>query len=294
MKLLDILNEKIEIPKECKIELSSLKKYIFEDWQTFNQKLVPSFKTLRNRIIKEKYSNVTAKNNLMNVVEFAIKKYVAENTDRKYSWNHVFPKNERYELVRQLVEFFETYNLNDKLELLTEESDAQREASISFDSIELEVVNNKPIMAFNFKYDNSTTNFIINMLGRNKTLKLSDFDLQTLNGLVTFRLEDVTSGNRLSYLKFHSSNSSVSRTDLKHLNTIHNRRVILEIIEVPVSEPEIQNQPTEPNSDEVETEPITPEPIPTQAPEIKRPQDVVSDKELKEIVNNSIKKVLGE
>ena len=84
MKLLDILNERVEIPKEERINSASLKQYIFEDWQIFNQKLVPSFKYLRSKVVKESYSPRTAKNNLMNVVEFAAKKYTAENTNRKH------------------------------------------------------------------------------------------------------------------------------------------------------------------------------------------------------------------
>lgn len=283
MKLLDILNEKIEIPVEDKINLSILMEYIFKDWQVFNQKLVPSFKTLRSRVIKETYSNSIAKNNLINVVEFAVKKYVAENTDRRYTWNNLFTKNDRINLTKQLVEFFEKHNLNDKFELLTEDNGIQRDAAISFDGVEIEIVNNTPIMTINFKYDDSTTNYVINRLSKNQTLKLSEFDLQTLQGLVTFKLEDASSGQRLSYLKFHASNNNASRTDLKKLISILNRRVSLEV--VGSVEPEQPEQPQEPIVEPVKTEPTT-EPIGV--------EPTISDKELKEIVEQSIKEILGE
>ena len=290
MKLLDILNERIEVPAENKIDLSIVKEYIFKDWQVFNQKLVPSFKTLRNRVVKEYYSSNIAKNNLMNVVEFAVKKYVAENTDRQYTWNHLFTRNDRINLANQLVEFFEKHNLNDKFELLTEDAGIQREAAISFDGVEIEIVNNRPVMTINFKYDDSTTNFVINKLSKNQILKVSDFDLQTLQGLVTFRLEDAASGQRLSYLKFHSSSNNITRTDLKHLISILNRRVLLEVIgssePVEPEQPEQQEQPEQSAQETPIQEPVKVEPSET--------EPIVSDKELKEIVMQSIKEILGE
>ena len=115
MKLIDILNEKRGIPENNKVDISILKEYIFKDWQVYNQKLIPSFKHLRSNVLKESYSNISARNNVSNVVDFAAKKYVSEKTDRKYMWNEVFSKGNRINLTSQLVEFFEKYNLNEDL-----------------------------------------------------------------------------------------------------------------------------------------------------------------------------------
>lgn len=288
MKLLDILNERVEIPKEERINSASLKQYIFEDWQIFNQKLVPSFKYLRSKVVKESYSPRTAKNNLMNVVEFAAKKYTAENTNRKHNWNQLFPLNERYELVSELVQFFETHNLDENYQLLTEQDGQTREASITFSQVELEVANNQAFLVLNFKYDDSTTNFVINALSRNQSLKLSDQDSQLIKGIVTFNLTDSSSGQKLSYLKYNIDSKSILRSDLKHLISINNRRVILEVI---TQETVVEPAPAEQPQPEVEQpQQQAPEQI---AEPINQAAQNVSDKELKEIVNQSIKELLG-
>lgn len=299
MKLIDILNEKREIPTESKIDLSVIKEYIFKDWQTFNQKLVPSFRILRKRCINETYTSNVGKNNLMRVVDFAVKKYVAENTDRKYNWNHVITLNERINLAKQLVEFFEKYNLSDKFELLSEDSGLTRDGSISFDTIEIEIIKNKPFIALNFKYDESTTNYLIGLIPQNKTVKLSDFDTQTIQGMVTFNLKTMGDNDRISYLKFYTFNNNISRTDLKHLIGILNKRVTLNVTELQSEQPPQEEQPDSEEVDNVnvQNEPQAIEKEPTPSGEIEAGDEVnpeITDKELKEIVMQSIKEIIGE
>lgn len=276
MKLIDILKERKEIPQENKVDISILKEFIFKDWQTFNQKVVPSFKTLRNRVIKENYNTRRAKNYISNIVEFAAKKYVAEHTNRKYVWNEVFSKNERLHLVNELTEFFEKYNLTETHELISEQGGITREAKITFSDIEIEIIENHPKIALNFNFDEATTNYITSIISKGQSIKISEKDLQLIASMLKVGIKDATSGNKLSYLKFFVEGRTIQRTDLKHLSggAFLNRAVVLEV--------EGEAQPEQPETQE--NEPVE-EPTQQQAP--------VSDEELKEIVNESIKVVLG-
>lgn len=283
MKLLDILNERKSIPEEFRGDTNILKEYLFKDWQTFNQKVVPSFRLMRNRIVKESYSSRSAKNTIMNIVEFAAKKYVAECTSRKYMWNEVFPKESRYALVNELVEFFERYNLTETYELITEQGGGPREAKITFSEIEVEVVDNQPKLVINFNYDEETTNYITNILGNGQGLKLSDNDFQLIQNMVKIGLTDVSSGQKMSYLKFNVNGTTITRIDLKHLTggAFLNRIVNLEVIAT--EQPE---QPEEPTQE--------PEQAPEEEPVQEPAEPELTDREIKEIVNESIKKFIGE
>lgn len=302
MKLLDILNEKREIPIEEKVDISVLKEFIFKDWQTFNQKMVPTFKLLRNRIVKENYNTRSAKNTVNSIVDFAAKKYVAECTTRQYLWNEIFPKNERLNLVNELIEFFERYNINENNELIVEQGASTREAKITFSEIEVEVVDNHPRLVLNFNFDEATTNYITTALANGQTLKLSDSDFQLIRGLFKIGIEDVSSGQKLSYLKFNVKGSSISRTDLKHLigGAFLNRVVNLEVSgsegeqqEEPQAEPEIPQEEPQKEPTPQATEPVRSIDKSRQklGPRFKK-QPELSDKEIKEIVNESIKKFM--
>jgi len=287
MKLTDILNERKEIPAEDKIGIQTLKEYIFKDWQTFNQKVVPSFKHLRSQVMKENYSNRGAKNNIMSIVEFAAKKYIAEMTVRKYLWNEMFPKNERIELAGQLVEFFERYNLTEDAQLLSEQGDAPREAKITFGEIEVEIEDNQPRVVLNFNFDEETTNYITNVLAKNQGLKLAEGDFHLIQDSIKVSLVDVSSGHRMSYLKFGVKGSSISRVDLKHLTggAFLNRSVTLEIIGNDEGAPEGEEDfGAEP---EVNAEPKQ-SILPT------RPSPKVTNQEIREAVQQSIKHIMGE
>jgi len=275
MKLLDILQEKRSIPAKYKGDIRTLKEYIFRDWQTFNQKVVPSFKLLRGRVVKESYNSTSAKNSLMSLVDFAAKKYTAECTNRKYMWNEIFPRKERYALATQLVEFFEKYNLTPENSLILEQGSQEHEAKVSFSEIEVGVSDDKPKLVLNFNYDEETTNYITNILSKGQTLQLRESDLMIMKNLLKVNLMDVSSGQQMSYLRFEIEESSITRPDIKQLTSgaFLNRPVVLEII----GDASEQFSDTEPELDSTNQ---------VQSPEI-------SDTELREIVKESILKYKG-
>ena len=275
MKLLDILQEKRSIPAKYKGDIRTLKEYIFRDWQTFNQKVVPSFKLLRGRVVKESYNSTSAKNSLMSLVDFAAKKYTAECTNRKYMWNEIFPRKERYALATQLVEFFEKYNLTPENSLILEQGSQEHEAKVSFSEIEIAATEDKPKLVINLNYDEETTNYITNILSKGQTLQLRESDFQSMNNLLKVKLIDVSSGQQMSYLRFQVEESGITRPDVKQLTSgaFLNRPVVLEIIGDAVDQQSDNTQ--EFNSNQ------------------QSPEPPISDSELREIVKESILKYKG-
>lgn len=282
MKLLDILQERRSVPEQYKIDTSVLKEYIFKDWQIFNQKVVPSFKLLRNRIVKESYNARVAKNNIMGIVEFAAKKYIAECTNRKYLWNEMFPKEDRYRIANELLEFFEKYNLDDNLGLLTEQESSTREAKITFEDIEAEVEHESALLILNFNYDEATTNFITNILSTGKGVKLGEVELAKIQALLKCNIKDLSGEQQMSYLKLKVDNTNISRTDLKRLSggAFYNRIVTLDVIQNSNNEEPSQENPE--NAQQPETAPPATQPQAAEPP--------ITNAEIKEIVMESINK----
>ncbi len=301
MKLIDVLNERRQVPVKHKVEIGILKEYIFKDWQIFNEKLVPAFKILRNKALNENYSSIGAKNRLSNVIDFACKKYMAEHTIRKYAWNEIFSKRDRTQLVYEIVNFFERYNLNSEYGILNEQNDASIPAKITFSELELEQIEGSPVrLAINFNYDEETTNHIINVIGNGNGVTISPSDLELIQNLVKVNLENASSGQKMSYLKLYVNGSNISRTDLKRLTSgaFLNREVTLTSapVEAEPTDGDVDDYEGIDNTDNYEETPSEPTQAPVEEPvgQPRRQQPKISDNEIREAVYISIRNFLGE
>ena len=278
MKLTDIINERREIPVEEKVDIDVLKEYMFKDWQIFNEKIVPTYRHLRNKVMRESYSESLSTSNFFNVVNFGAKKYMAECTSRKYFWNEIFSKKDRYKLAEALRSFFEEHNLSEESGIIVEQEGGSKEARITFSEIEVELQGNKPVFVINMNFDAETQNFVTNAIGKGESVHLSQGDMETIKGTIKAELIDATSGKGLSYLKFIVTSSIISREDLKILmsGAFMNRLVTLEVgPDNTATDPEGMDEPIE---------------SPEQDPRMNNKAGF-DDNEINEIINESIKKL---
>ena len=126
------------------------------------------------------------------------------------------------------------------------------------------------------------------MLGKGQSVKLQENDFVMLQNLLKVSLTDASSGQKMGYLKFIVNSSMITRTDLKQLSggAFLNKPVTLEVF---TSEQPETEQPEEPTEEPTPKE--EPQAKPTEVPEV---EPELTDKEIKEIVNESIKKFFGE
>jgi len=293
MKLTDILNERRELPTENRIDVETLKEFIFKDWQIFNERVVPTFKHLRNKVVKEAYSGVNARNNFYNIANFAAKKYIAEKTDRKYKWNEVFLASDRARLAEVLCEYFEKYNLDEEYGLITEQEGGQKKGRASFSDIEIEIIGNKPLFILNFNFDESTQNFITTATGKGQNVSLSNEDFELMKGQLKVSLKNASDMGKLSYLKLIVIGSSISRIDLKTLvgGAFLNRLVTLE---VGTPQTQAQEPVAEPEPTAAEPEPTAPAVSAGQAATAKYYRGKQGTDFVREIADNSIREILGD